>query len=134
QAGGSCTVALASNSTNLAAQGTTGAVSFTTSASTCSWTAYSSTPWIQLNSSAVSGQGSGTVPFLVAANPGSLPRTGQITIGDKTYSVTQAAGPTVSGINYTQAIFAGTSFGFGGDQGPAVTAQLASPYGLTFDT
>jgi Beta-propeller repeat/Viral BACON domain len=89
QNAGSCTVTLTGAGAAFGPGGGSGGMSFITSGASCAWTAYSSAPWIQISSNGSSGQGNGTAPFTVLANPGSLPRTGQLSIGDKMYTVTQ---------------------------------------------
>ena len=62
----------------------------------CAWTATSNAPsWLAITSS-VSGSGGATVTYSAAANPGSSPRAGSLTIGGRSFSVTQAAGCTYS--------------------------------------
>jgi hypothetical protein len=56
----------------------------------CSWTATSSATWISLTTGA-SGSGSGTVSFSVAANSGTSPRTGTLTVAAQTVTVTQSS-------------------------------------------
>jgi uncharacterized protein (TIGR03437 family) len=70
--------------------GGTGTIQVTTAA-TCSWTASSNASWITLTAGA-SGTGSGTVGYRAAANPGTTPRTGTLTVAGVTHTVTQAAG------------------------------------------
>jgi hypothetical protein len=60
----------------------------------CEWTAATSTPWISLNSG-TSGSGNGTVRFTVAANGGPS-RTGAITAGGQTFTVSQGTGCSFS--------------------------------------
>jgi sugar lactone lactonase YvrE len=136
QAAGSCTATLSSTGGSFGSSGGTGAVSLTTSGPICKWIAHTSVPWIQLSSSNSTGTGAGTLPFLVAANPGTISRMGQISIGDQTYQVTQSAGPGgTSPINYSQTIIAGMeSAGYSGDGGPANMAQLSFPSGMAFDS
>jgi hypothetical protein len=55
----------------------------------CPWTATSAAGWITIISGA-NGTGSGTMNYAVAANAGSTPRTGTISIAGQTFSVTQA--------------------------------------------
>jgi hypothetical protein len=59
-------------------------------ASGCSWTASTPTPWITINAGA-NGSGNGTVRFTVAANAGPG-RAGTITAGGQTFTVTQGTG------------------------------------------
>ncbi|MDX1981567.1 MAG: BACON domain-containing carbohydrate-binding protein [Bryobacteraceae bacterium] len=54
----------------------------------CAWQGVTSTPWIQLTSA--SGTGAGTLRYTVTANTGGA-RTGTITIGTQTFTLTQAA-------------------------------------------
>jgi hypothetical protein len=61
--------------------------SFTVStAAGCGWTAQSSAGWITTSSS---GTGSGSVSFTVGLNIGVASRTGTITVGGQTFTVTQ---------------------------------------------
>ena len=53
----------------------------------CAWTARSNAEWLTITSRA-DGNGSGTLTFRVAANSGG-PRTGTLTIGDRTHTVSQ---------------------------------------------
>ena len=62
-----------------------------TSWGTCTWTATADVPWITINSA--TGSGNGTVNYSVAANPGGVPRAGTITIGGRTFHVTQGVVP-----------------------------------------
>ena len=54
----------------------------------CAWTAVSNASWLTISGGA-SGTGSGPVTFNVTANSSTQPRTGTITIGGQTFSVTQ---------------------------------------------
>src|SRR5262245_46000566 len=70
-----------------------GTGSFTvTSQGGCAWTASSGAGWITITSGA-SGSGNGTVAFTVSANTATTSRTGTITAGGQTFTVTQAAAP-----------------------------------------
>ncbi|MDX2034080.1 MAG: BACON domain-containing carbohydrate-binding protein [Blastocatellia bacterium] len=71
-AGDSLTVELKARSTN----------------KSCSWTATSNVPWIALTTPA-SGSGETSIRFTVAANPGTDPRAGAITIAGQQYVLTQ---------------------------------------------
>ncbi|MBN9656603.1 MAG: hypothetical protein J0H49_00410, partial [Acidobacteria bacterium] len=79
--------------------------------SSCIWEVKSNVPWIQVDSGTL-GIGIGNVGFSVLANTGNSPRTGTITIGSKTFTLTQDA-PTV---NVTAAVSASPSSGAGAEQ------------------
>jgi len=136
QSGSTCTASANLTVSSTSSQGGDGVVSITTNSTACNWTAYAMAPWIQLNASASTGQGSGFVPFILAPNPGALARTGQILIADVTLSVTQDAGPSGAISSYSASIVAGggsSSIPNLGDGGPAVGAYLNSQSGLAFD-
>ncbi len=136
QSGSTCTATANVAVSSTSGLGSDGVVTISPNSSACTWSAYATVPWIQLNNLATTGQGSGLVPFIVAANPGAIPRTGQILIADVTLSMTQDAGPagTISG--YSTSIIAGgggSSTPNLGDGGPALGAYLSFPAGLAFD-
>ncbi|MDQ5988115.1 MAG: hypothetical protein CSYNP_03871 [Syntrophus sp. SKADARSKE-3] len=85
-AANSCTYTLSSTSIAYSAQTGTGSFIVTPSAETCAWTAASSASWITVTSGA---SGTGTVSYSIAANTGAA-RTGTITAGGQTFTVTQA--------------------------------------------
>ncbi len=58
----------------------------------CAWSATANVPWLSITAGA-SGTGNGTVQFSVAANTDTTPRAGTLTVGDHTFTVTQAAAP-----------------------------------------
>ena len=92
----------------------------TTNGPTCSWAVYSTVPWIQVNSAAATGSGSGLIPFKVAVNPGSTARAGNLLVADKIVSINQSAGPVGSAAtSYTTVTYA---------------AGLSNPTGLAFST
>jgi len=72
---------------NFSATGSPGIVGVTSTGS-CGYTAVSNTPFISITSGAT-GTAPANVGFNVAANTGPSQRTGTITIGDKTFTVTQ---------------------------------------------
>src|SRR5206468_1042905 len=72
---------------NFSASGSPGIFSVT-STGNCGWTAVSNSSFITVTSGA-SGTGNGTVGFTVAANTGPNQRTGTLSVGDKTFTVTQ---------------------------------------------
>jgi Viral BACON domain/Putative binding domain, N-terminal len=94
-----------------------GSSSFSVTASSgCSWTATSSdSSWLQLTTT--SGAGNGTVYYEVTQNTGTSSRTGTITVGGQTFTVTQAAAsnnntactsPTVSPTTFSPGAAGGT--------------------------
>ncbi|HEX8197861.1 MAG TPA: BACON domain-containing carbohydrate-binding protein [Pyrinomonadaceae bacterium] len=84
-----CPYTLTSANQNFGASGGNGNLSVTT-ASGCTWTAATNENWITLTSGQT-GNGSGTVGFSVAGNSGPA-RTGTISVGDRTLTVTQISG------------------------------------------
>ena len=88
QAGIICTNSLTPNNATVANSGGSGSIAMTTQ-NGCSWTAVSNESWIQVSPTA--GQNSGMIGYSVLANPDSTSRTGTITIGSATFSITQAA-------------------------------------------
>src|ERR1051326_9088794 len=104
-----CSFALNQTTQNIPAAGGSGNVNVTAGAG-CLWSAISNASFITIAPGA-SGVGNGTVNFSVAASNLGNPRTGTISIGDKLFTVTQAAGVTC-----TYSISSSTSqvSGFGG--------------------
>jgi hypothetical protein len=86
--GGGCTFTLNPTSASFIFRGGTGSITVTASSSTCARTAVSNDAFITITSGA-SGTGSGIVTYRVASNLGSQ-RTGTITVGGQTFTVTQA--------------------------------------------
>lgn len=93
-----------------------------TTSNGCAWTAASQASWITVSGGA-SGNGSGNVSLAIAANSGSG-RSGTVTIGDQTFTVTQAAIPCT----YSIAPNALSPPAAGADASVAVTA----PAGCTW--
>ena len=87
--GQGCAFTLAPQSADVPNAGGPASFEVQTSAG-CGWTAQTQTPWITIASGA-SGTGTGTVQLTVAANSGAG-RTGTVTAGDRTFSVTQGSG------------------------------------------
>jgi hypothetical protein len=87
--GTTCTNQINPTTANIAAAAATG--SFTVTAPTgCAWSATSTTPsWLSITSGS-SGSGVGTVSYAVAANSGPA-RSGAITVGSVSHTVSQAA-------------------------------------------
>jgi len=93
-----CSYTLSGNTTSFNASGGTGSITVTASQG-CAWSAVTTFPWIHINSSAISGVGSGTVGYTVDANPGAA-RSGSIVIAGQSFTITQAAagppGPSIT--------------------------------------
>ena len=83
----SCAYSLSGTSASAPAAGGGTQVGVTTSSS-CSWTASSNVSWLAL--SATRGTGSGTIVITVAANTSTSARTGVVSVGGRTFTVTQA--------------------------------------------
>ncbi|MBS1807440.1 MAG: BACON domain-containing protein [Acidobacteria bacterium] len=90
QAGVSCTTSLSPTSANLTSGGSRSSVTVT---SNCSWTTSSNDTWLKIISGS-SGSGNGSVTYEYGANTSTdFPRYGSLTIGGKTFNVTQATAP-----------------------------------------
>jgi hypothetical protein len=89
-----CTYSLSSYSRNFTAAADNSNTVNVTTGSTCPWTAVvtSGGSWLRINSGS-SGTGNGTVNYAVDANTGPA-RTGTMTIGGRTFTVTQDSGCT----------------------------------------
>ncbi len=86
-----CTYSLSASTASVGATQTTGTVAVTAGTG-CTWTATSNAPtWLTTSSA---GIGNGTVSYAVTANTGTSSRTGTITVGGQTFTVTQAAAAT----------------------------------------
>jgi hypothetical protein len=85
---GSC-VTLSSITNPVPATGRTGNLTLTATGAGCTWTTSTSASWIQV--SPASGTGSASLPYRISPNFGSGTRTGTISIGGRTVSVTQSA-------------------------------------------
>ncbi len=67
----------------------------------CSWTVRNDSKWVLLTGT--SGTGSGPIGFNLLDNPGAAARTGHLSVGDQTFTVTQLGSPTaVSAASYGQ--------------------------------
>jgi hypothetical protein len=89
QAAAPCTYTLSPASVSVGSGGGAGDVTVTAN-NGCAWTAASGAAWLTI-SSATSGSGNGTVAYSVSANTTTAPRSATITLGGRTFSVTQAA-------------------------------------------
>src|SRR5262245_43489043 len=92
QAGAPCTFTISPTSSNLTTSvAATGTITVTAGTG-CSWTAASNDAWITVTAG-TTGSGNGSVSYSVAANTGTTSRTGTLTIGGQTFTVTQAGVP-----------------------------------------
>jgi hypothetical protein len=85
-----CTYSTSPAERSHAAAGGSGSVSITTR-SDCEWTATSGCGWVQVTGIA-SGEGNGSVAYVVQPNPGCAPRTCTLTIAGRTFIVRQQGG------------------------------------------
>lgn len=113
---GACSFTLTSDSAKIANTGGTGSFGVTASGSSCSWSAASNAPWINITS-ATSGSGSNTIAYTVVPNPGAS-RTGTITAAGATFTIAQ--GFTCA---FTLAPTDATASSSGGGSSFAVTAS-----------
>jgi hypothetical protein len=85
-----CAVTLGANSGTAISYADTGSIAVGAS-SDCVWEVKSNVSWIQIDSGTL-GVGMGNVSYSVLANPDPTSRVGTITIGDQTFTLTQAGG------------------------------------------
>ena len=96
-----CNTAISPSSQNVPAAGGSGSISVE-SQGVCEWSAVSNASWITVTSGSP-GRGNGVVTFTVAANAGAA-RTGTISLANRSFTVSQAAGaapPTPPACTYT---------------------------------
>ena len=85
-----CVTSLGSTSQSYDAAGGPGSVTMD-SAPGCNWTATTDSPsWLTVNSGSTSGTGPATIQYTVGANGTGAARTGNLSIGGQTFTVTQA--------------------------------------------
>ncbi|MCC6542574.1 MAG: T9SS type A sorting domain-containing protein [Flavobacteriales bacterium] len=84
-----CTYAISpANNISVPAAGLTGQTVAVTAAPSCGWTASTNASWITITSG-FAGFGNGTVNYNVANNPGTSPRSGNMTVAGQIFQVTQ---------------------------------------------
>ena len=88
--GSACAYTISPASQSFTAEGGAGSVSVTAVAG-CGWAASGDGGFVQITGGN-SGTGDGTVSYSVAANPGSSPRSGTLTIAGQSFTVNQAGG------------------------------------------
>ncbi len=84
-----CTFTFVPTANTLSAAAGSDSVAVTASKSTCTRTATSNVTWLTITAGGT-GTGNGTVSYSVTANDSTSPRTGIITIGGQSFTVTQA--------------------------------------------
>jgi hypothetical protein len=97
-----CPVTLSPGNASHPSSSSTGAVSVA-AASDCAWYVFNTNSWI-LITSATNGTGNGTVSYVLATNPTTSARSGNIQIADQIFPITQLAGATNPPPNCTIAI------------------------------
>jgi len=83
-----CSFSIAPPTATVAGTAGTVTVTVTATAPACAWTASSPVDWITIASQA-GGQGTGSIDFAVAANPGTDNRTATLTVAGQPFTVTQ---------------------------------------------
>ncbi|MCA9253731.1 MAG: BACON domain-containing protein [Phycisphaerales bacterium] len=92
QSGANCSYSISPSSKPFDADGGSGSFSISTD-SGCSWSAGDDSSWI--SGATESGSGNGTITYNVASNSSTSSRTGHVTAGGKTHTVTQSGNPNV---------------------------------------
>ncbi|HLJ51095.1 MAG TPA: SBBP repeat-containing protein [Bryobacteraceae bacterium] len=105
EAGATPSISLNPTSTTVGSSAATGTVSVTATPADATWTATSNnTSWLSITSGA-SGVGNGTVGYAGTPNNSSSQRSGSLTIGGRTFTVSQAGTGTSVSLNPTSANF-----------------------------
>jgi hypothetical protein len=84
---GACTLGISPSSASYSKDGATGSFGVSAPAH-CSWSATSNSPWLTITSGST-GSGNGSVGYAVDRNRDVDARTGTITVGAETFTVTQ---------------------------------------------
>src|SRR5215472_1525019 len=85
-----CSFTLSPTSASYGQSGGAGSFAVTASKPTCAWTAATASSWLHTTNS---GTGNGTVNYTVDANGGTSSRSGTITVGGSSFTVTQSGAP-----------------------------------------
>jgi len=91
EAAQTCTFSLQAGTTTFGANGGTGTIQLTASPSGCAWSVTNPAAWVTFQQ--MSGTGSATIGFSVAANPSASPRTATVSIGGQPLSIQQLIQP-----------------------------------------
>ena len=97
-----CSIGISPDFASYQYNGGSGNIAITAINSTCPWTAASNVNWITVYNA--SGTGNGNVAYTVTANPNFTPRTGTITVGGQTFTVTQEARTTTTSVSITSPV------------------------------
>ena len=111
-----CKVTATNAGSSAPPDGMSGAITISTNRD-CTWSASTTTQWISLTS-AVTGQGEGTLTYRVAANPDPSPRHGTVKVNDATVDLAQDAAVCRFSVDMPNTVAAG-----GGSVAVAVTAS-----------
>ena len=136
QAGTTCPYSLQSANASVPASGGSGAVGLVTPA-VCAWTSVSNDPaW--LTTLTPSGSGTGNVQFLAQPNLTPAARSGSLTVGGLTFTISQAGAPCAYDLDQSSITVASTgatgSFGFasaGGGCSPSTAVSYAGWISVT---
>ncbi|HVN82577.1 MAG TPA: M12 family metallo-peptidase [Terriglobia bacterium] len=115
-----CAYSVSPTSQSFPASGGSGRLNISTVGG-CSWTAASNPGWISINSSK-SGTGSGMITYQVASNPGPVLRTGTVTVGDRSATISEAPGQ--NGGTVAKKIFLPIVLSSAGMNGSFFTSEL----------
>src|SRR4051794_5007720 len=97
-----CTASIAPTSSNFTTAAAVNGTVAVTAVANCAWRATSNATWITITAGAF-GTGNDTVSYMVAANTAPTPRTGTMTIGGATFTLTQAGLPCTLSISPSSA-------------------------------
>ena len=93
-----CTIDISPSSASFGKDGATGTFSVS-AAEHCQWTAVSNVAWLAVT--AGQGTGNGSVSYSIERNRELTERTGTITVGNRTFTVTQAGDPPAAACEYS---------------------------------
>jgi hypothetical protein len=111
-----CSYSLSSTTTAVPSEGGQGSVNVTVAGSNCSWSAVAdNASWLTITGG-FDGTGSGMVSFYASSNTTPSTRTGTITIGGQTFTVTQSSDICSSNIHYQSSLME-SSFSFAASGG-----------------
>jgi len=95
--GDKCQVSVGGAPTSFSSSGGRGSLTIATSRD-CTWSVKTDASWVSIAADS-GGQGEGSVPYTVAANPVPSSRAGTITVGTQSVAISQAAAPCVFTLN-----------------------------------